>query len=170
MAPGEQIKSYLPYRFSLSRGRPHMGRQLERACRRGLCGTRPGGNNRENAQHAGNGNSAGNSHAAHASRLDLCSREHRTPRVRVKILPAPESTRGWLQQTEINFDGCNRRHRRATGSDSRLEAPGTHGFDCFLIQSETSTLHDLDVGCMAVRLNDHLKDHNSLKLSLARVF
>src|ERR1700719_3487930 len=76
----------------------------------------------------------------------------------------------WLEETEIDFDRRNCCYRRAIGTDCRLEAPGTHGFDCLLVQSETRALHHLDVGRMAVRLDDHLQDHDSLELGFARVF
>ena len=90
--------------------------------------------------------------------------------MRVKVLPVLRELRQWLEEAEIDFDRRNGRYRRAIGPNGRFEAPGTHGFDGLLIQSETRALYDLNVGCMAVWLNDYLQDHDALKLSFARIF
>ena len=90
--------------------------------------------------------------------------------MRAKVLPLSRERALMSEETEIDFDRRNGRYRRAVGSDGGFEAPGTHGFDGLLIQSKAGALYDLNIGRMAVWLNDHLQDHNSLKLSFARIF
>ena len=87
-----------------------------------------------------------------------------------KVLPALRELREWSEEPEIDFNRRNGRYRRAVGSDGGFEAPRTHGFDGLLIQPKASALYNLDIGRVAVWLNDHLQDHNSLKLGFARIF
>src|SRR5437879_5541131 len=90
-------------------------------------------------------------------------------RVRVKILPARE-LRYRLEKPEVDFDRRNGRHRGAIRTDCGFETPGANGFDGLLIQPKAGALDHLNVGGMAVWLNDHLENDNALKLGLARVF
>lgn len=73
-----------------------------------------------------------------------------------------------ITDAKIDFNRRNGRHRCATRSDSGFEAPRTYSVDGFLIKSEASALHDLNIGCMAVQLNDRLERHNSLEFSFPR--
>src|SRR5579864_4100990 len=89
--------------------------------------------------------------------------------VRVKILPARELC-SRLEESEIDFDRRNGRYRRAIRSDSGFESPGANGLDGLFVQPKAGALHHLNVGGVAVGLNDDLENYDSLKLGFARVF
>src|SRR5690348_6296786 len=89
-------------------------------------------------------------------------------RVRLKILPARE-LRSWLEKPEVDFDRRNGRHRSAVRTDGGFEAPGANGLNGLFIQPKSSALDHLNVGGVAVGLNDHLKNYDALKLGFARV-
>jgi hypothetical protein len=72
-----------------------------------------------------------------------------------------------LEKLEHHFDRNSRRGRLAIGAVCRLELPIAHRFNGFLIQAEAGTLHDFNVCCFSVGLDDQAQQHFALILSLA---